>query len=222
MKSQNAVIPIQKRIGIVAMASFIVLLTTIAEAQAGSKLFKNYKMLVGTVLSIMFLVALFVTIVMIYFLYKYREGSAEERPKIKNEKKFEIAWTLLASLIVFGIFVVSVPAFLDATDSPSPNQEYTIVNIVGYQFGWDFTVEGQNTTTGYVNLQVNTLYLLNITSNDVIHSFFSYDLGFKVDAVPGQSNYFWLEILEPGNYLIQCAEFCGKYHYAMSAYIYAS
>ncbi len=170
----------------------------------------------------MFLVALFVTIVMIYFLYKYREGSAEERPKIKNEKKFEIAWTLLASLIVSGIFIVSVPAFLDATDSPAPDQEYTIVNIVGYQFGWDFTVEGQNTTTGYVNLQISTLYLLNITSNDVIHSFFSYDLGFKVDAVPGQSNYFWLEILEPGTYLIQCAEFCGKYHYAMSAYIYAS
>ncbi len=53
-----------------------------------------------------------------------------------------------------------------------------------------------------------------ITSDDVIHSFWVPDFGFKKDAIPGFVNEIWTEIPEgrEGTYRGQCAELCGRYH----------
>jgi len=51
-----------------------------------------------------------------------------------------------------------------------------------------------------------------ITSNDVIHSWWVPDLGWKQDAVPGFINDGWTELKEPGTYRGKCAELCGKDH----------
>ncbi len=51
-----------------------------------------------------------------------------------------------------------------------------------------------------------------ITSDDVIHSWWVPDLGWKKDAIPGYVNEMWTRIPEPGIYRGQCAELCGKDH----------
>lgn len=51
-----------------------------------------------------------------------------------------------------------------------------------------------------------------VTSNDVIHAWWSPDLGVKQDAVPGYINDTWAIAKEPGVYRGQCAELCGKDH----------
>jgi len=51
-----------------------------------------------------------------------------------------------------------------------------------------------------------------MTSNDVIHSWWSPDLGIKQDAVPGYINDAWAMANKPGVYRGQCAELCGKGH----------
>jgi len=53
-----------------------------------------------------------------------------------------------------------------------------------------------------------------VTSDDVIHSFWVPDFGFKKDAIPGFVNEIWTEIPEgrEGIYRGQCAELCGRYH----------
>ena len=57
--------------------------------------------------------------------------------------------------------------------------------------------------------------MLNITSGDVAHSFFVYDLAIKVDAIPGQMNVRYFKITDPGTYIVTCAEYCGVNHYTM-------
>jgi len=52
----------------------------------------------------------------------------------------------------------------------------------------------------------------NVTSLDVIHSFWIPRLGGKLDAVPQRDNRFWLKADEPGTWSGQCAEFCGLDH----------
>jgi cytochrome c oxidase subunit 2 len=51
-----------------------------------------------------------------------------------------------------------------------------------------------------------------ITADDVIHSWWVPDVGWKKDAIPGFINEAWTQIDKPGTYRGQCAELCGKDH----------
>ena len=61
-------------------------------------------------------------------------------------------------------------------------------------------------------LPVGTKIRFVITADDVIHSWWVPDLGWKQDAVPGIVNEAWAQIDQPGIYRGQCAELCGKDH----------
>ncbi|MEA2080885.1 MAG: c-type cytochrome, partial [Pseudomonadota bacterium] len=63
-----------------------------------------------------------------------------------------------------------------------------------------------------VVVPINKKIRFLITSNDVIHSWWVPDLGWKQDAVPGFINDGWTELKEPGTYRGKCAELCGKDH----------
>jgi cytochrome c oxidase subunit 2 len=52
----------------------------------------------------------------------------------------------------------------------------------------------------------------NITSIDVVHSWFVPDFGIKLDANPGRINHTWFQVDRPGEYKGQCAELCGVLH----------
>jgi len=60
-----------------------------------------------------------------------------------------------------------------------------------------------------------------ITSNDVIHSWWVPDLGFKKDALPGYINESWTKVDKAGTYRGKCAELCGKDHGFMPVVVIA-
>jgi cytochrome c oxidase subunit 2 len=57
--------------------------------------------------------------------------------------------------------------------------------------------------------------VLEITSQDVQHSFWVPELAGKVDAIPGRTQRLWFQVDQPGTYVGQCAEYCGREHYNM-------
>ncbi|MEE4295449.1 MAG: cytochrome c oxidase subunit II [Wenzhouxiangella sp.] len=59
---------------------------------------------------------------------------------------------------------------------------------------------------------VNTRIRFLLTADDVIHSWWVPDLGWKRDAIPGMVNEAWTLIEEEGTYRGQCAELCGADH----------
>lgn len=61
-------------------------------------------------------------------------------------------------------------------------------------------------------LPTNTRVRFLLTANDVIHSWWVPELGWKQDAIPGFINEAWAMIDEPGIYRGQCAELCGRDH----------
>jgi len=63
-----------------------------------------------------------------------------------------------------------------------------------------------------VVLPTNTKIRILTTANDVIHSWWVPDLGWKRDAIPGFINDNWTYIEETGTYRGKCAELCGKDH----------
>jgi cytochrome c oxidase subunit 2 len=63
-----------------------------------------------------------------------------------------------------------------------------------------------------VVVPINKKIRFLITADDVIHSWWVPDLGWKQDAVPGFVNDGWTELTEPGVYRGKCAELCGRDH----------
>ena len=52
----------------------------------------------------------------------------------------------------------------------------------------------------------------HVTSLDVIHSFWAYELGVKADANPGVDNIAFVKPSKLGTFQIRCAELCGLWH----------
>ena len=61
-------------------------------------------------------------------------------------------------------------------------------------------------------LPIDTKVRFVITADDVIHSWWVPQLGWKQDAIPGQIIEDWTEISQPGVYRGQCAQLCGRDH----------
>src|SRR2546428_13080314 len=72
-------------------------------------------------------------------------------------------------------------------------------------------------TTGAFSVKAGLTVKLILRSFDVAHSFYLPDFLFKIDVIPGHTNTYWFQSLQPGDYAIRCAEFCGLNHYTMTA-----
>jgi cytochrome c oxidase subunit 2 len=78
------------------------------------------------------------------------------------------------------------------------------------------TVDGYNTYLIDVDrplvVPVGVKIRFVITADDVIHSWWVPQLGWKMDAIPGMINSAWTKIPAPGVFRGQCAELCGQDH----------
>ena len=69
--------------------------------------------------------------------------------------------------------------------------------------------------TPHLVLPVNENVELNVTSLDVIHSFWAYQLGVKADANPDVNNIAFVKPTHEQTFEVRCAELCGIWHGAM-------
>lgn len=87
------------------------------------------------------------------------------------------------------------------------------------QWGWEFTQPGPDgtpiVTQDVLYVPAGRPFDIEITSSDVIHSFWVPRLGGKMDAVPGRVNLARLQADAPEVLEGLCAEFCGVGHSVM-------
>lgn len=102
------------------------------------------------------------------------------------------------------------------------SQEQSFDRIVKiYEFQWGFLFMDED--GAYRNeLKVNPgeKILFKISSNDVIHGFNIPSLRITGEIEPGETYSYWIQAPEkPGEYVIQCTEYCGIGHYQMKGKI---
>jgi cytochrome c oxidase subunit 2 len=85
------------------------------------------------------------------------------------------------------------------------------IAAAGHQWWWEFSYGGTR-TANELHIPVDTPVDLDLTSADVIHSFWVPELGPKKDMLPGTTNRLRLFARRTGSYDGQCAEFCGVEH----------
>ncbi|MES2883825.1 MAG: cytochrome c oxidase subunit II [Pseudomonadota bacterium] len=72
-----------------------------------------------------------------------------------------------------------------------------------------------------LHIPVGRPVVVDMVSEDVIHSFWVPKLGGKMDMIPGRTNRLKLQADKPGSYGGQCAEFCGGAHSLMGFVVVA-
>jgi cytochrome c oxidase subunit 2 len=138
----------------------------------------------------------------------------------------QAGWITLTSLIVMGVFIFGlveliVPAGAGGGEGPNPiwnptSHNVLDVQVIGQQWRWTFRYP---TFGGFESpdlvLPDNTTIAFHVTSLDVIHSFWAYQLGVKADADPSMDNIAYTTTNQTGTFLYECAELCGIWHGSM-------
>ena len=87
------------------------------------------------------------------------------------------------------------------------------VQVIGQQWAWTFRYPGyRGVETPQLSIPAGRLVELHVTSLDVNHSFWAYQLGVKADAIPGSDNVAFVTPRHTGSFEIRCAELCGLWH----------
>ena len=176
------------------------------EAYEINNLFLDYLVLAGIIVA---LVTGLVIVGAIRFRSKKRP---EEPPQIFGNKKLEITWTLIPFLILVFFFVLTLRAMIEI-NTPVGNDPKPDIIIIAHQWWWDMRYPGYKIiTANELHIPVGKKLLMAVKSADVIHDWWVPDLGRKIDAIPGRTNYTWIEADSAGTYLGTCAEFCGAEH----------
>jgi cytochrome c oxidase subunit 2 len=110
-----------------------------------------------------------------------------------------------------------------------PNGKALHITVIGRQYIWQYVYPGASEPDGLgapysyetMVIPTNTAVVLDIVSEDVVHSWWIPRLGGKFQAVPGYHDYTWLKVDKPGLYRGQCAILCGRGHARMIATVRA-
>lgn len=159
-------------------------------------------------------VVLLVVGVLAYMLWKFRhtEGDDSIPPQTHGNAALEIGWTILPVLIVIAVAVPTVRTIFATENYVEPTPDDLIVNVTGYQWWWRFEYPQYGVvTSNELHIPRGQRVILNLTSADVLHSFWLPKLAGKRDLIPNQDNQLWLRSDDDaplGAYLGHCAEFC--------------
>jgi cytochrome c oxidase subunit 2 len=160
--------------------------------------------------------------VLFWCIYRYRQrpGDDREPPQVYGSNPIEWAWTIVPILIVLVLFLATARTINELQASEAPPNALN-VTVIGHQWWWEIRYPDLGViTANEVHLPVSSdaarrpAYLA-LESADVIHSFWIPQLNGKTDVVPNRRNHMWVEPIETGTFLGQCAEYCGTQHAKM-------
>jgi cytochrome c oxidase subunit II len=158
-----------------------------------------------------------VVVFMLYALVVFRQRKGEEEKEgeyFHSNVRLEVAWTVLPLIFVVYYAYLGTTILTDIT-RPAPDEH--VVNVVGFQWGWRFEYPDTGLVTQELVLPVDRRVRLDMTSTDVLHSFWVVEFRVKQDTVPGQITHLRLTPTEIGDYKLRCAELCGLSHAYMLA-----
>ena len=145
-------------------------------------------------------------------IFRRKKGDTSDAEHMEGNTKLEIAWT------VIPLFIVLAFAYLGAVNLAETRRvdpDATVVKVTGIQWSWKFeypAVDGVSVVSDELHLPAGKQVLLQMTSLDVIHSFWVPEFRVKQDLVPGRITELRITPTLEGNYKVRCAELFGTSH----------
>lgn len=178
--------------------------------------------------------------VMIWSIIHHRKSRGVEPAKFHHSTKLEIIWTFIPFVILVAFAFPATKTLIAMEKTEDADMTIKITGYqwkwhyeyLDEEFGFFSSLDkasnearqkdsGIDVTTienyllevdNPVVIPINKKVRMLTTANDVLHSWWIPELGWKRDAIPGFVNDNWTMITEPGTFRGQCAELCGKDH----------
>ena len=158
---------------------------------------------------------------LIYTVLRFRERGDEkgEPEQVHGNLRLELAWTILP---VFILMHIAIPTVSTIFKSQAPAQAGAIkVNATGKQWWFQFQYPDLGVTTANeLHVPLGTQVDVRLQSDNVIHAFWVPQLAAKRDMMPARVNHITFAAEKVGEYLGQCAEYCGDSHALMKFRVY--
>ena len=161
----------------------------------------------------------------------HRKRGDKLPPQVRYNMPIEILYTVVPFVLIAVLFYYTAKD--ENTIDAIPAHPQVVVNVTGFQWSWDFNCPQHGVTTdGYtwnpqltdsqnealqplLEIPENETVEFNLTSTDVIHSFWVPEFLFKRDVIPGHPNHFSITATQTGTFTGHCSELCGLYHSRM-------
>ena len=159
-----------------------------------------------------------VAAVVAYSVLKFRVKPDDDTdgPPIHGHTGLEIVWTAIPAVLVTAISIVSAVVL---AQNGNAGEDALKVKVSARQFAWTFEYPNGVKSGRLVLPQVTDAHPqkveLEITAEDVLHSFWVPQLAQKQDAVPGATNKLVLTPTKLGTFPVICTELCGLGHALM-------
>ena len=163
-----------------------------------------------------------VMIAMVVFMIRYRTRPGRKAEYIEGNSRLEIIWTTATTVILI------ILAYYEPLDVGRYQRAWAAGRRVlpgereAVQLGnylprtpTENSARASSTMDNELHVPVNKVVRIDLTSKDVIHSFYVPNMRLRQDAVPGRIIHVWFEATETGQYEIPCSELCGFGHSGM-------
>jgi cytochrome c oxidase subunit 2 len=165
-------------------------------------------------------------VVMAWFMLRYDKDANPDPVKYAHgSHHLEVIWTILPAAVLLFIALHQMNAWGQAKlPYGEPKDNPITISVAARQFEWRLVYPGKDNklrtpddiyTVNELHIPVDRDVVIELTSKDVLHSFFLPNLRVKQDAVPGMMQKVWFRAMKTGEYDLVCAEICGWGHYKM-------
>jgi cytochrome c oxidase subunit 2 len=172
---------------------------------------------------IVFAGAVVVMLVVMAALWLAMRGSARQRSALAGERAIRIGGIAfpvltLTLLLGYGLWLMRASLAIET-------QSALRIAVSGEQWWWRLAYRDKDgnafAEANEIRIPIGVEVEFELSSADVIHSFWVPSLGGKLDMIPGRINRLRLRAERAGIYRGQCAEYCGGPHALMALEIVA-
>ena len=178
-------------------------------------------------------VAFFVAIIgaAVWCLFVYRAEKNPQATPPGHHDVLELFWTFAPLVLLIPMFHYGFKGYVQAMVAPAKSIE---MRVRAKQWAWDFYYPGDTEPSpSELVIPVGQPVKMNMSSQDVLHSFFVPEFRVKRDVVPGMYSSLWFEAVETTSKYnaaenkvegpaldLFCAEYCGTSHSRMLAKVH--
>ncbi|MBD2569781.1 cytochrome c oxidase subunit II [Anabaena lutea] len=155
----------------------------------------------------------------IYSVDIYNQMGGLEPGSHPHGQMAHVSGSAMAATMNDGSEAVTAGIGIGASPQTQGKPADLVVDVKGIQFAWLFNYPETGIAAGELHVPVGADVQLNLSADDVIHSFWVPQFRLKQDALPGIPTELRFVATKPGTYPIVCAELCGGYHGSMRSQV---
>ncbi|HIE21320.1 MAG TPA: cytochrome c oxidase subunit II [Acidimicrobiia bacterium] len=152
--------------------------------------------------------------------FRDRGEQVEDGPPVRTNRAVVVTWLAVTSTLALGVLIN--PGFVGLAELRGEPVADMVIEVEAQRWQWKLTYPDGIVVSDELVVPVDTRVRFDITSLDVLHSFWVPAFRTKLDAVPGRTTQLFVTPTMTGGFeddvllRLQCAELCGLGHARMA------